>query len=263
MVIVNTNPLYAPRELRHQFSDADVEVLITLDANLLQVKAALKDRLTETSPTATVNPQDDIHIGTVGAPLPDTELKVIDADGNELPPGQPGELLIRGPQVMRGYWRRPEEIAQVLTADGWLRTGDIAVIQDDGFVRIVDRLKDMILVSGFNVYPVDCLPFCALESCCAAVVVNNLIHIVESLSIGKETAKTGNDPMPQFLHGRIRLSVQAGRSPERRAAQRFLLSRRSGEDQLFRRDRHLTEIRTWRMDAGPRPGQGTKSRMGE
>ena len=109
--------------------------------------------LTETSPTATVNPLDDVHIGTVGEPLPDTELRVVDADGNELPPGQPGELLIRGPQVMQGYWRKPEETAQVLTADGWLRTGDIAVIQDDGFVRIVDRLKDMILVSGFNVYP--------------------------------------------------------------------------------------------------------------
>ncbi len=109
--------------------------------------------LTETSPTATANPHDDIHVGTVGKPLPYTELKVVDEEGNVLRNGQPGELLIRGPQVMQGYWNKPEETAKVLTEDGWLHTGDIAVIQDDGFVRIVDRLKDMILVSGFNVFP--------------------------------------------------------------------------------------------------------------
>jgi long-chain acyl-CoA synthetase len=109
--------------------------------------------LTETSPTVTMNTPDDIKIGTVGRPLVRTEIKVVDDDGNALPNGQVGELCVRGPQVMRGYWNKPEETARVLTGDGWLKTGDMAVIQDDGYVRIVDRLKDMILVSGFNVYP--------------------------------------------------------------------------------------------------------------
>jgi len=109
--------------------------------------------LTETSPTVTMNSPDDIRVGTVGRPLVHTEIKVIDEEGNALPSGEVGELCVRGPQVMQGYWNRPEETARVLDADGWLKTGDMAIIQEDGFVRIVDRLKDMILVSGFNVYP--------------------------------------------------------------------------------------------------------------
>ncbi|MFT3930959.1 MAG: AMP-binding protein [Spongiibacteraceae bacterium] len=109
--------------------------------------------LSETSPVVTANPPGSVQIGTVGKPLPDTEIKVIDAQGNSLPMGERGELCVRGPQVMQGYWQKPEETALVLSSDGWFRTGDIAVIQADGYVRIVDRLKDMIVVSGFNVYP--------------------------------------------------------------------------------------------------------------
>jgi len=109
--------------------------------------------LTETSPTVTMNAPDAIKIGTVGTAIADTEIKVVDEEGNSLPNGEPGELVVRGPQVMQGYWNSPEETSAVLSPDGWFKTGDIAVIQDDGYVRIVDRLKDMILVSGFNVYP--------------------------------------------------------------------------------------------------------------
>lgn len=109
--------------------------------------------MTETSPVVTVNPPNAIQQGTVGLPVPETELKVIDDEGNTLPQGEAGELCVRGPQVMKGYWQRPEETAKVLDAEGWLKTGDMAVIQDDGYVRIVDRKKDMIIVSGFNVYP--------------------------------------------------------------------------------------------------------------
>ncbi len=109
--------------------------------------------LTETSPTVSSNPPNAIQRGTVGTPLPQTELKVIDAQGEALPAGQPGELCVRGPQVMKGYWQRPEATAEVLDGDGWLKTGDIAVLQEDGYLRIVDRKKDMIVVSGFNVYP--------------------------------------------------------------------------------------------------------------
>ena len=109
--------------------------------------------MTETSPVATVNPVDNIQLGTIGIPVPSTLCKVIDDNGVEQPLGERGELCVKGPQVMKGYWQRQEATDEILDADGWLKTGDIAVIQDDGFMRIVDRKKDMILVSGFNVYP--------------------------------------------------------------------------------------------------------------
>ena len=109
--------------------------------------------MTETSPVATVNPISDIRLGTIGIPVPSTLCKVIDEDNNELPLGERGELCVKGPQVMKGYWQRKEATEEILDADGWLKTGDIAIIQEDGYLRIVDRKKDMILVSGFNVYP--------------------------------------------------------------------------------------------------------------
>ena len=110
--------------------------------------------LTETSPCACMNPLHlDDYTGSVGVPMPSTECRVIDDAGNELPVNTPGEICIRGPQVMKGYWNRPEDTAAVIDEEGWLRTGDIAEMDAIGFFRIVDRKKDMILVSGFNVYP--------------------------------------------------------------------------------------------------------------
>jgi long-chain acyl-CoA synthetase len=109
--------------------------------------------MTETSPVASVNPFSNIQIGTIGIPVPSTLCKVIDDEGVEQPLGSIGELCVKGPQVMKGYWQRQEATDEILDAEGWLKTGDIAVIQEDGFMRIVDRKKDMILVSGFNVYP--------------------------------------------------------------------------------------------------------------
>ncbi|EOZ6413088.1 long-chain-fatty-acid--CoA ligase FadD [Cronobacter turicensis] len=109
--------------------------------------------LTECSPLVSVNPHDiDYHSGSIGLPVPSTEVKLIDDEGNEVVPGAPGELCIKGPQVMLGYWQRPDATDEIIQ-DGWLRTGDIAVMDEEGFLRIVDRKKDMILVSGFNVYP--------------------------------------------------------------------------------------------------------------
>lgn len=109
--------------------------------------------LTEASPVVCVNPIDGGEkIGTIGLPVPSTEVKICDDDGQELALGESGELCVRGPQVMEGYWQRPDETAKVLKG-GWLFTGDVAQVDKDGFVRIVDRKKDMILVSGFNVYP--------------------------------------------------------------------------------------------------------------
>ena len=109
--------------------------------------------MTETSPVATVNPSEANQVGTIGIPVPSTLCKVIDEAGDELPLGEVGELCIKGPQVMKGYWQREEATAEILDNQGWLKTGDIALIQPDGYMRIVDRKKDMILVSGFNVYP--------------------------------------------------------------------------------------------------------------
>ena len=110
--------------------------------------------LTETSPCACMNPLHlEDYTGAVGVPMPSTECRVVDDAGNALPVDTPGEICIRGPQVMRGYWNRPEETAAVLDDEGWLRSGDIAEMDSNGFFRIVDRKKDMILVSGFNVYP--------------------------------------------------------------------------------------------------------------
>jgi long-chain acyl-CoA synthetase len=110
--------------------------------------------LTETSPAACINPFDiEEFNGCIGLPISSTECGIMDDDGNLLPQGEVGELVVRGPQVMKGYWERPEETAKVLTEDGWLRTGDVAMMTPDGFFKIVDRKKDMILVSGFNVFP--------------------------------------------------------------------------------------------------------------
>ncbi|MDE1169479.1 MAG: AMP-binding protein [Pseudomonas sp.] len=110
--------------------------------------------LTEASPVVTTSTSLSPHReGYIGLALVDTELRTVDDDGQDTAAEVPGELWIRGPQVMQGYWQRPEDTAQTLTADGWLKTGDIAVIDADGFVKIVDRKKDMILVSGFNVFP--------------------------------------------------------------------------------------------------------------
>lgn len=109
--------------------------------------------LTETSPVVASNPAGRIQPGTVGVPLPETECKVIDDDGAQLLAEEAGELCVRGPQVMMGYWNRPEETRNVLDAEGWFKTGDMAIIQADGYIKIVDRKKDMINVSGFKVFP--------------------------------------------------------------------------------------------------------------
>lgn len=109
--------------------------------------------LSETSPVVCVNDPRADWTGTIGFPVPSTDVAIRDAEGRDALPGEPGELCVRGPQVMAGYWKRPDETARATTSDGYFRTGDVAVLQADGQVRIVDRMKDMILVSGFNVYP--------------------------------------------------------------------------------------------------------------
>jgi len=110
--------------------------------------------LSETSPTLTCNTANSTEFsGSIGLPVSSTWISIRDDAGNEVPLGQPGEICAKGPQVMAGYWNRPDETAKVMTADGYFRTGDIGVMDTDGYTKIVDRKKDMILVSGFNVYP--------------------------------------------------------------------------------------------------------------
>ena len=137
--------------------------------------------LSETSPSATCNPATSLeYTGTIGVPLPSTEVKLLDDDGQAVAPGLPGEIAIKGPQVMAGYWQRPDETAKVMTADGFFKTGDIGVMDARGFVRIVDRKKDMILVSGFNVYPNE------LED-----VVGQMPGVQECACVGVPDAKSG------------------------------------------------------------------------
>ena len=128
--------------------------------------------LTEASPAVCCCPIDQTEYnGSIGQPLPSTTISLRDEDGREVPPGQAGELCMQGPQMMKGYWNAPEDTAQVMTADGYLRTGDVALIDERGFVRIVDRKKDTILVSGFNVYPNEVEDIIAMHPDVAEVAV--------------------------------------------------------------------------------------------
>jgi long-chain acyl-CoA synthetase len=162
------NTLYNAMLNSPDFHKLDFSKLLTANGGGMAVQEAVAKRwfeltrtpivegygLSETSPSVTCNPVTATEYnGTIGLPLPSTEISIRDDDGNEVPLGQPGEICIRGPQVMAGYWNRPDETAKVMTPDGFFKSGDVGMMNADGFVKIVDRKKDMILVSGFNVYP--------------------------------------------------------------------------------------------------------------
>jgi long-chain acyl-CoA synthetase len=137
--------------------------------------------LSETSPSVSCNPvTSTTYTGTIGVPLPSTLMKCLDDNGKEVPLGHPGEIAIKGPQVMAGYWQRPDETAKVMTADGFFKTGDIGTVDERGFYKIVDRKKDMVLVSGFNVYPNE------VED-----VVAKLPGVLECAVVGVPDEKTG------------------------------------------------------------------------
>ncbi len=137
--------------------------------------------LSETSPSASCNPVTALeYTGTIGVPIPGTYMKLLDDDGNEVAIGQTGEIAIKGPQVMAGYWQRPDETAKVMTPDGYFKSGDIGIMDERGYFKIVDRKKDMILVSGFNVYPTE------LED-----VVAQLDGVMECACVGMPDDKTG------------------------------------------------------------------------
>ena len=162
------NTLYNALVNHPDFASVDFSQLKTANGGGMAVQQAVNDKwrqvtgksiiegygLSETSPVATCNRSDETGFtGSIGLPVPSTDIAILDDDGNPVPFGQPGEVAIRGPQVMAGYWNRPDETAKVMTADGFFKSGDVGIMDERGYVKIVDRKKDMILVSGFNVYP--------------------------------------------------------------------------------------------------------------
>ena len=137
--------------------------------------------LSETSPSASCNPTNSkAYSGSIGVPIPSTWMKLVDDDGHDVPAGEAGEIAIKGPQVMAGYWQRPDETAKVMTADGYFKSGDIGVMDERGYFKIIDRKKDMILVSGFNVYPNE------IED-----VVSGLAGVMECAAVGVADEKAG------------------------------------------------------------------------
>jgi len=164
--------------------------------------------LSETAPTLTCNPADiDQFSGTIGVPVPSTYISIRDDDGNEVPLGEPGEICAKGPQIMSGYWNRPDETAKVTTADGFFRTGDIGIMNAEGYTKIVDRKKDMINVSGFNVYPNEVEEVLAshpgvLE--CAVIGVNDArtSEAVKAFVVRKDPNVTAED-LIKFCHAEL------------------------------------------------------------
>lgn len=162
--------------------------------------------LTETSPVVAANPGNRRVLGTIGLPLPGTRVKLVNDAGEPVPMGEPGELCVQGPQVMQGYWNRPEDTAAVLDERGWFHTGDIALIREDGYLKIVDRKKDMILVSGFNVYPNE------LED-----VLYEHDDVVECAAVGVPDEETGEAVRMYVVSRSGQLTVEAVRDLMRRS----------------------------------------------
>ena len=194
-VFVGVNTLFNGMVNQSDFATVDFSSLkLTLGGGMATQKAVAEKwknitgtpiveayGLTEASPGVCANPLNiPAYTGGIGLPIPSTEIELRDADGNEVAQGQPGELWVRGPQVMKGYWNRPEETAKVLDARGFLATGDIAVMDEKGWFKLVDRKKDLIVVSGFNVYPNEVEDVAASHP-----------KVLEAACIGVSSPKTG------------------------------------------------------------------------
>ena len=212
-MITGVNTLFNALLHHPDFAKLDFSALRISSGGGMAVQKAVADRwkevtgtvllegygLTETSPVATMNPFDLTgYSGSIGVPIPSTDIEIRDDDGKTLPIGGTGEICIKGPQVMPGYWQQPEETARVMTPDGYLKTGDIGVMDDKGFIRIVDRKKDMILVSGFNVYPNEVEQVVAMHPGvleCAAIGVpdEHSGEVVKLFVVKKDPALTEQD----------------------------------------------------------------------
>jgi long-chain acyl-CoA synthetase len=209
------NTLYNALLNNPDFPKLDFSVLKVSNGGGMAVQRVVADRwvkvtgcpiaegygLSETSPVATCNPADTSeYTGTIGLPFPSTEIAILDDVGNPVALGQPGEIAIRGPQVMAGYWNRPDETAKVMTADGFFKSGDVGIMDERGYTRIVDRKKDMILVSGFNVYPNEIEDVVAahpgvLECACIGVPDDNSGEAVKLFVVRKDPALTAEQLM--------------------------------------------------------------------
>jgi long-chain acyl-CoA synthetase len=209
------NTLYNGLLNNPEFAKLDFSSLKICNGGGMAVQKAVNDKwlkvtgcpivegygLSETSPTATCNPATSHEFsGTIGLPIPGTEIAILDDAGNAVPLGEPGEIAIRGPQVMAGYWNRPDETAKVMTPDGYFKSGDIGVMDERGFVKIVDRKKDMILVSGFNVYPNEIEGVVAahpgvLECACIGVPDANSGEAVKLFVVRKDASLTVDELM--------------------------------------------------------------------
>ena len=208
-IITGVNTLYNALVQEAEFRKLDFSHLKWAGAGGMALQEAVAKRwhevtgkyvqegygLTETSPVVSMQPTgvESVFTGTIGLPLPSTEVMIRDDDGKDLPRGEPGELCVRGPQVMKGYWQRPEATEQVMYPDGFLRTGDIATMDEQGFLRIVDRKKDMILVSGFNVFPNEVESVVALhpdvvEAACIGVPDPKSTEAVKVFVVAREGA---------------------------------------------------------------------------
>ena len=193
-LLTGVNTMFAGLMNTPGFSDIDFSALRVVVGGGMAVQPAVARQwhkitgkpilqgygLTETSPAAVCNTIDSEFTGSIGLPIPSTEAMIVGEDGNALPVGEVGEICIKGPQVMEGYWQRPAETAEVMLPGGWLRTGDIGRMDDNGFIYIEDRKKDMILVSGFNVYPNE------IEN-----VIVEMEGILEAAAIGIPDEKSG------------------------------------------------------------------------
>jgi long-chain acyl-CoA synthetase len=209
-IITGVNTLYNALLQDPGFAKLDFSHLKWAGAGGMALQAAVAQRwhevtgkfvqegygLTETSPVVSMQPTsaETVFTGTIGLPLPSTEIVIRDDNGNDLPVGERGELCVRGPQVMKGYWQRPEATAQVMYPDGFLRTGDIATMDEKGFFRIVDRKKDMILVSGFNVFPNEVESVVSLhpdviEAACIGVPDDKSTEAVKVFVVPREGAR--------------------------------------------------------------------------
>jgi len=212
------NTLFNGLMLHPEFNDLDFSNLKICIGGGTAVQKAVADKwlektgnlilegygLSETSPVLTVNPIDVTEFKTsIGLPVPSTEIKLLDDDGKEVALGESGELCARGPQVMLGYWNNPDATAQVMTSDGFFKTGDVAVMTEDGYFKIVDRKKDMIIVSGFNVYPNEIEAVLAghddiIEVACVGVPDDKTGEAVKVFAVRKEGSGLTEDAVRDF-----------------------------------------------------------------
>jgi long-chain acyl-CoA synthetase len=214
------NTLYNALLNNPEFSKLDFSSYSVCNGGGMAVQKAVADKwlkvtgtpiiegygLSETSPVATANRVDIKEFtGTIGLPIPSTEVQILDDDGNPVPLGQTGEIAIRGPQVMAGYWNRADETAKTMTADGFFKTGDIGIMDERGYTRIVDRKKDMIIVSGFNVYPNEVEGVVAahpgvLEVACIGVPDQNSGEAVKLFVVRKDPNLTAEQLLDYCKH---------------------------------------------------------------